>query len=132
MIISLDTNIVIYAVEQHPAFGPQVRTRLAGHQASGDSLMICDLTRMECLVGPLRYGNLALEAQFRTFFSSAGVQVSPVTAAVCDRAAAIRAATRFKPLDALLLAAAIEHGAGVFLTNDARLNAFTGLNVQVL
>jgi len=35
-------------------------------------------------------------------------------------------------MDALQLAAAVEHGAGVFLTNDVRLNSVTGVTVEVL
>jgi predicted nucleic acid-binding protein len=58
--------------------------------------------------------------------------VVPITAAVCDQAALIRATTRFKPMDSLQLAAAVTHGANRFLTNDTRLNAFTGLTIEVL
>jgi hypothetical protein len=36
-----------------------------------------------------------------------------LTAAVCDRAARIRASFGFTPMDALHLAAAVEHGANV-------------------
>ncbi len=132
MIIFLDTNVVIYAVELHPVFGTPAQTRLSAAVAAGDSLMISDLVRMECLVGPLKAGNAGLEKQFRTFFSAQGMQVVPITPTVCDRAAAIRAGTNFKPMDALQLAAAVEHGADVFLTADARLNSFTGLTVEVL
>jgi predicted nucleic acid-binding protein len=60
------------------------------------------------------------------------LKVVAITAAVCDRAAVIRAAFGFRPMDALHLAAAVEHGAKVFLTNDTRLNTFTGLPVEVL
>jgi predicted nucleic acid-binding protein len=87
---------------------------------------------MECLVGPLKAGNPAVEAQFRAFFAAAGVVVGPITAAVCERAAQIRASFGFKPMDALHLGAAVEHAANVFLTNDIRLNAFTGVTVEVL
>jgi predicted nucleic acid-binding protein len=129
MIVYLDTNIVIYAVEQNPVFGPKARTRLATARAAGDTLMISDLTRMECLVGPLKSGDAAVEADFRTFF--AVTNVVAVTAAVCDRAARIRASHNFRPMDALQLAA-VEHGASIFLTADARLRSFTGLVVEVL
>jgi len=132
MIVFLDTNIVVYAVEGVPTFGIRSQVRLASARAAGDSFMVSDLTRMECLVGPLRSGDAVLEAQFRAFFALPEVQVVPISAAVCDRAAVIRAATRFKPLDALQLAAAVEHGANVFLTNDTRLHTFTGLTVEVL
>jgi predicted nucleic acid-binding protein len=130
MIVYLDANIVIYAVEQNPTFGPKVRTRLAAVRAAGDTLMISDLTRMECLVGPLRSGDSVLQSDFHTFFGV--TTVVPIAAAVCDRAAQIRATTSFKPMDALQLAAAVEHGADVFLTNDTRLSSFTDLTVEVL
>jgi len=55
-----------------------------------------------------------------------------VTAAVCDRAAAIRAAHNLKPLDSLHLAAAIVHGCTRFLTNDNRLSRFPDIPVEVL
>jgi predicted nucleic acid-binding protein len=92
--------------------------------------MISDLTRMECLVGPLKSGDAAVEADFNTFFGVTGVVA--ITAAVCDRAARIRATHNFKPMDALQLAAAVVHGASIFLTADARLGAFPDLTVEVL
>jgi predicted nucleic acid-binding protein len=68
MIVYLDTNIVIYTVEQNPVYGPKARTRLATARAAGDTLMISDLTRMECLVGPLKSGDTAVEADYHTFW----------------------------------------------------------------
>src|SRR5919198_3901412 len=106
MIVFLDTNIVIYAVENPPTFGARALARLGALRSAGDSFMVSDLTRMECLVGPLAAGDTTLEGQFRAFFAAAGVQVVPITGAVCDRAALIRAPLRFKPMDALHLAAA--------------------------
>lgn len=132
MILFLDTNIVIYALEQHAAWSRLAQARLAAAQAAGDTFMISDLVRMECLVLPIRQSNTAVEALYHAFFARPDMTVVAVTAAVCDRAARIRAAHNFKPLDALQLAAAAEHGASVFLTADARLSAFTGLTVEVL
>jgi hypothetical protein len=37
MTVYLDTNIVIYTVEQNPRFGPKARTRLASARASGET-----------------------------------------------------------------------------------------------
>ena len=132
MILFLDTNIVIYVVEGHPAFAPKVVQRLGSAQSAGDSFMISDLTRMECLVGPLKANNTAVEASFHAFFSRPDVQVVGITGAVCDRAARIRASYNFKPLDALQLAAAGEHRANVFLTADARLASFANVTVEIL
>ena len=132
MIVFLDTNVVIYAVELHAAFGLKAQSRIALALAAGDTLMASDLVRMECLVGPLKLAKPALEKAFRNFLAPSNVQVVGITAAVCDRAASIRATFNFKSLDALQLAAALEHGANVFLTSDARLNSYTGLTVEVL
>jgi predicted nucleic acid-binding protein len=132
MIIFLDTNIVIYAVEAHPVKGVPAQTRIAAAQTAGDTFMISDLVRMECLVLPIRTGNAILQAQFHTFFAQPDVQVVAITPAVCDRAAYIRATYNFKSMDALQLAAAVEHGANIFLTADARLGSFTALTVEVL
>ncbi len=86
---------------------------------------------MECLVGPLKKGDAKLLNDFRTFFNSPDVRVLAITAAVADRAAMIRATHGFKPLDALHLAAAIAHGCGLFLTNDAQLKKCGGITVEV-
>ena len=58
--------------------------------------------------------------------------VWPLTAAVCERAARVRATHGFRPLDALHLAAAVEHGCGLFLINDAQLVRFPDIPVEVL
>ena len=132
MILFLDSNIVIYSVEKHPVFGPKVAWRMANAVANGDTFMVSDLSRMECLVGPLKSGNKSLETQFRGFFSLPDVQVAAIAAAVCERAAIVRAIKNFKQLDSLQLAAAVEHGANVFLTADARLKSFTDIAVEIL
>ncbi|HEX5271378.1 MAG TPA: type II toxin-antitoxin system VapC family toxin [Gemmataceae bacterium] len=130
--VFLDTAPVIYFVEAHPDWGPKAAARLTALQAAGEVLAVSDLVRMECLVKPLKAGDTALVADFGTFFTSPGVSVLPVTAAVCDRAALIRAAHNFKPLDSLHLAAAVVHGCTRFLTNDTRLGRFPDIPVDVL
>jgi len=49
----------------------------------------------------------------------------------CD-STLIRAQYGFRTLDAIHLAAAVEDGCGTFLTNDARLHAFSGVAVEAL
>ena len=126
----LDTNIVIYAVERNPLFAARVAARLAALEAAGETFTASDLVRMECLVQPFRPGNAALEQAFVAFFASPAVRVVPVTPAVCVRAARVRASSRYKPMDALQLAAAVEPGATLCLTNDTRLAGFAGLPAE--
>jgi predicted nucleic acid-binding protein len=132
VIAFLDASVVIYFVEQPPVWGRRATARLAALQAAGDRVGLSDLVRMECQVKPLQLGDAARLRRFAAFFTDPDVQVLPVTAAVCDRAASIRAAHGFKPLDALHLAAEVENRCGLFLTGDARLARFPGIAVEVL
>ncbi|HEX5272140.1 MAG TPA: PIN domain-containing protein [Gemmataceae bacterium] len=131
MTVFLDASVVIYLIEQPAVFGPNALARVTALQAGGDQLVVSDLVRMECQVGPLKSGNHALLSQFTVFFTT-GAGVQSITPALCDRAAAIRAAHGFKALDALHLAAAVEHGCGLFLTADAQLARFPDIAVEVL
>jgi uncharacterized protein len=129
--VYLDSNFVIYFIENHPVWGPKVTAHLTALLASGHQIDDRDLTRMECQVGPLLSGNGALAGRFTTFFRSPDVRVSSLTAAVCDRAAVLRAKYRFKTPDAIHLAA-VEHGCDRFLTNDVKLQACTEVVVELL
>lgn len=132
MIVYLDANFVIYFVERNPVWGPKVVAHLTALLARGDQLALSDLTRLECQVGPLMSGDIVLLSKFTTFFQSPDVRVLPLTGAVCDRAAALRAKYRFKTPDAIHLAAAMEHSCNRFLTNDAKLTSCTEITVEVL
>jgi uncharacterized protein len=130
--VYVDTNIVIYFIEQNPAWFAKVIARFARLRAAKDQLALGDLTRAECLVGPFRSGDTAVEASYRAFFGDPEIQVLPVTAPICERAAHIRAVQNFRMIDALHLATALEHGCGLFLTNDVRLARCTAISVEVL
>jgi predicted nucleic acid-binding protein len=132
VLIYLDSNIVIYQIERHPVWGPRVKARLQVAHAVGDEIVVSDLTRLECRVGPLARGNATLLAQFDHFFGLVDVYVVSLTPRVCDLAAEIRARYRYQLAHSLSLAAAIDAGCGIFLTNDARLGGFAGLAVEVL
>jgi uncharacterized protein len=60
------------------------------------------------------------------------IQQVPLTTAVYDRATHLRAMHGFKLGDTLHLAAAIEAGYDIFLTNDHRLNKCTDIVIEVL
>jgi uncharacterized protein len=132
MIVCLDTNIVIYYVERDPVWEPKVDARLKGIVAAGDTLAVSDAARLECLVGPFQSGDALVLADYRTFFGRPEIQMLPVTPAIWERAAQVRAAYKFQPLDSIHLASAIEHGCGLFLTNDAQLARCTAIPVEVL
>jgi predicted nucleic acid-binding protein len=134
MMVCLDADCTIYLVEHNTPWGPKVAARLAVLRGAGHDIAVTDLARTECLAGPLHRGQVALIADFQAFFLDPDVRVLPLTAAVCERAAHLRAASNFqlKVPDCLHLAAAVEHGCGLFLTHDAQLAQCAAIPVEVL
>ncbi len=132
MMIYLDANIVIYLVENHPTWEPKAAARLGAFRARGDLIATGDASRLECLVGPNILGDSHSLATYDAFFTAPDVTVLPVTAATFERAAFLRAASKVGALDALHLATALDHGCGLFLTNDAQLQKCIQINVEIL
>jgi uncharacterized protein len=119
MKVYLDSCIVIYLIEGNLQNRTAVESALQAHQPT--TTLVSDLVRLECRVRPLRRNDHALAERFDNFF--ADVLVVPLTPAVYDLAAELRAQHRFKTPDALHIAAAIFHSCDEFWTNDLRLGA---------
>jgi predicted nucleic acid-binding protein len=132
MLVYLDSVICIYAVEGAPSFQTRAAARLAALRATGDQPAISDLTWLECRVRPIRVGDPTALAVMEAFLMASDVVRVPLSLAVYERACRIRAVQGYKLADALHLAAAVEGGCGVFLTNDLRLSGFTDIPVEVL
>jgi predicted nucleic acid-binding protein len=131
-VIYLDSNIVIYLIEEPPDFGARATARMAPVRDTGERLAVTDLTRLECRVRPLASSDLGLLAHYDAFFRAPEVHVVPITSEVWDRATTIRAQFGHKVADAVHLAAAVQAGCGLFLTNDGSLDGFPGIPVEVL
>jgi predicted nucleic acid-binding protein len=125
----LDAAPIIYLVEQMQPFATAVRGKLA---APGLTLVTSELTRLECRVLPLRNGNTKLLQDFDDYFANSIAELVPLTRDVIDRATEIRAQYGFKTPDSLHLAAAVITNCDVFLTNDHRLNRFTGITIETI
>lgn len=132
MPIYCDSVILIYYLEGAPSFQARATARLAALWSAGDIAATSDLVRLECRMLPIRLGDAVRLADYDNLFAQPNVTLVPITPAVFDRATVIRATHNFKLGDSLHLAAAVESGCARFLTNDARLSAFTDIPVEVL
>jgi predicted nucleic acid-binding protein len=143
MLYYLDTVIVVYAVEGNPANQQRALNHLAALERAGHRFAISDLTCTECLVPVFGPGEGQRLSDFFRFFHAPNLRTVPLTAAMHHRASAIRGAyaypavsptppKRYGLADALHLAAAIEIGCDVFLTNDNQLADFLDMTVEVL
>lgn len=117
--VYLDSCIVIYLIEEHPIFAPQVESYLA--QFSNAQIYVSDLTELECLVLPLRIKNQVLIEKFQNWFQT--INVLSLEKSVFHNAAQRRADfPRLKTPDALHISTAIYHNCDEFWTNDNRLD----------
>jgi len=96
------------------------------------TLITSELTRLECRVKPLRNSDAALLQDFDDYFANSLAEIIPLTRDVIDRATEIRAQFNFKTPDSIHLAAAVVSNSDIFLTNDHRLNRFTGIAIEVI
>ncbi|MEX0702029.1 MAG: PIN domain-containing protein [Planctomycetales bacterium] len=143
MLYYLDTVIVIFAVEGNPADQQRAIDHLAHLEQAGHRFAISELTRTECLVPLMGPGAGERLSDFFRFFHGPNLRTAALTPAMHTRASAIRGGhayptippdqpRRYGLADALHLAAAIESGCDVFLTNDDQLNGFADITVEML
>ena len=126
--IYFDSCIAIYYLEQHPRWHDAVKRIVAG--AAPGSICISSLVKAECLVKPMRTGNLPLQSKYFLFF--AAIKSLEMPDDVYIAAARLRAQFNLKLPDALHLACAQRHGCEALWTNDARLDAAAGGMARVL
>ena len=123
--------MVVYAFEDHPVHGQRVRQAFGGELGADAGLAISPLVKLECLVGPMRSANVALQRYYEDGLAQFTVLDMPEP--VFLLAAALRARFGLKTPDALHLATAQFHGCSALWTNDDRLAAAScGLAVNLL
>lgn len=129
MRLYLDSAPIIYAVEKSPSFYATVDRMLS----RADLVLVAsDLTRMECRIKPMREGNFGLLQDFEEFFDETVEELLPLSREGVDLATEIRARYGFKVPDSLHLATALGAGCDAFLTNDHRLDRFSGLAIEIV
>lgn len=127
--IYLDSCILIYLLEAVPDTRRSVARAI--RQRRGDVFCFSPLSRLECLVMPVREADADLVDRYERLFSR--LTCLDITAERYDEACQLRAHHALKTPDALHLATAEHHGCTEFWTNDLRLSkAARQINFQVL
>ncbi|WP_382308046.1 type II toxin-antitoxin system VapC family toxin [Herbiconiux sp. UC225_62] len=126
--IYVDTNILVYLVEDSTARGDGLRRRFATLSAE---IAVSPLVAMECRVAPLRRGDLLLARRYDGMIG--GLTMLDIGPEIYRDAAALRARHSLSAIDALHLATAQFHLCEGFWTHDARLiQAAGGMGIEVL
>ena len=128
-LIYLDTCLLIYAIERDPVFGERTLVALAADPET--RFAISPLVKLECLVKPIKNGDLVLQRHYEMAMAQL-VQLS-LPEQVFLAAAQLRARFNLRTSDALHLACAQHHQCDALWTNDDRLaDAGHGLARNVL
>ena len=132
-LVGLDTAPFIYLIEDHPSYAPHLVALFEAAEQGRVRIVTSVVTLAEVLVRPLRERQADLVAEYRDILlGSLCVETLPVSAAIAERAAELRATHGLRTPDAIQLATAMDAGAVAFLTNDTRLRMVAGLEVLIL
>ena len=127
--IYLDTCLLIYLLEDRAGRGSPVERRMRA--VAGTPFAVSPLVRMECLVKPLRDGDVVLQRRYERL--AGRFVLLPLEAAAFDQAAVLRARFGLRTPDALHLACAQLNDCTALWTNDRRLeDAARGLSVSIV
>jgi predicted nucleic acid-binding protein len=129
--IGLDTNVLIYYIEEHPIFLKKIEP-LIDKIVQGKAIGITSyVTLLELLVKPLREGRLDLVDQYRAILTGQ-LEMVPIDEAVSVKAAQLRAKYGFRTPDAIQLASVIQKKGDVFITNDRGLKNVKEIKILTL
>ena len=129
----LDANCFIYSVERIDPYRGILDTLWQAVSAGQFTVITSELTLLEVLVKPLKVGDAATAARFRTVLQrSPDVRMLPITQSILEEAANLRATMSFKTPDALHAATALLHDCELFVSNDNAFRRISDLRVTVL
>lgn len=131
--IYLDAQIFVYSVERHPTYFPLLRSLWEALDKASVVAHTSELTMLETLVLPRRNRDADLEADYNRLFESGKIQLHPVSRAVLNQAATLRAEhVSLRTPDAIHLATAQKHNCDYVVTNDAALTKASAVPVVLL
>lgn len=117
----LDSCIVIYLIQGTETIHHQITDQITSIPVGRRTLCFSDLTRLECLVKPIKEEDDDLIKQYNDFFSLPSNFLLPFNTKIFDLATNLRAKWKIKTPDALHLANAIVWKCDEFWTNDEHL-----------
>ncbi len=131
--IGLDTAPIIYLIEEHPDYLPIVAPLFEQIDAGVYTAVTSTITVAEVSVMPLRLNRPEIQSQYLDLLlHSVNFETKPIDAALAQAGAALRAHYNIRLPDALQLAAALDAGCEVFVTNDAALTRVSEIRVLVI
>ena len=131
--VFIDTAPIIYYLQHDKLYFKLANDIFWHFQKSSASLVSSDITIEEYCVRPYKSNDLLLIHALEGFVRDAKIEIVHTSWKIATRAAHIRAEyPAFKAMDSLQIAAAMESGCDLFLTNDKQLRQFDGIRCMTL
>lgn len=131
--VGLDSAIFIYHFEEHPRYKELCAEAFDLMEAGAIQAVTSTVTLIEVLVQPLAKGEQDLYSRYEQYLRfGPSLTLRSLDPDLALRAAQLRARYQIRTPDAIQLAAALEFGAHLFLTNDDDLRKVTEIEVVVL
>ena len=131
--IFLDTNPLIYLIEDMTPFAEKVYQFIYSEGTAGSQFYTSTITDTEFLVHPYKCENLEIIGLYWNFLKTLNVLKCHIDEKIAVTVAKIRAKySGIKTPDSLQLASAIESGCSLFLTNDKQLRQVEEIKIQLV
>ena len=131
--IHVDSAPLIYFVERNPVYIERMKSIMQRVRPTGLHLSFSVITVPEVLNKPIAQGDEKLQSLYRALLTQTrNVELHPLTLAIAEKAASLRAAHNLRTPDAIQIATAVETGCDAFLTNDKDFKRVAALRVLVL
>src|SRR5258706_8273508 len=131
--VYLDANSFIYSIERIDPYRTILDTLWEAVSLGQFTVVTSELTLLEVLFKPLMVGDATTAEIFRMVLrSSPDVQMLPITQAVLEKAAALRAGIKLKTPDAIHAATALLNKSVLLVTNDSAFRRVSDLTAVVL
>lgn len=132
-VVGLDTSVFIYHIEGDRRYSAAVGAALEALARGEFGAVTSVVTLMEIAVRPLQLGRPDVADEYEILIANYPyLTIVDVDRAVARRAAALRAAYRLRPADAIQLGACLEQSVSGFLTNDKGLQRVQELEIILL
>lgn len=132
-LVYLDTDALIYSVEKITPYAALLQPLWDVAAQGAFQVISSDLALLEVLVKPLQLGDTVLAQLYRDLLTaSQETQLLPISRAVIEEAARLRAVTGIKTPDAIHAASALAEGVALFVSNDPVYRRVSGLPLTIL
>lgn len=132
-LVYLDTDALIYSVEKIVPYAALLQPLWDAAAQRTFQVVSSDLALLEALVKPHQLGDTVLVQLYRDLLTaSQETRLIPISRAVIEAAARLRATTGIKTPDAIHAASALGEGVALFVSNDPVYRRIPGLPVTIL